>query len=155
MNFKSLPVILSLALFLPLFNVNAAEQNNDDDISAQLLSAYRTNLEGMAQKNIDKVLSVLHPQSPAYEKTKNTLANAMQSLNLSYKIVGLQYMGRTGEYAVIRIIQQTYKTGGTGAFTDNMMDALQIFKLDSDGKWKLWASCVLQSTPLKSQTPDK
>jgi hypothetical protein len=128
------------------FNSHGADVNNA--LGKRVLAVYQSYLKGMQEKNLATVISTLHPESPSFKQAKASAAQTMINFELSYKLTGYSFVGKTGEYAVIRIKQQTRKISGAGKFQDNELDALQIFKLDTDGKWKLWSSSVLAVAPI-------
>lgn len=120
----------------------------DDGVRQEIGKVYTSHLQGMKDKNLAVVIETLHPQSPAYNSAKASVAQTMINFDLAYKILDFQVVGVTGDFAVIRVKLETRKVAGNAPFDDNELDSLQIFRKAADGKWKIWSSSVLQVKPL-------
>lgn len=133
-------------VFAVMFSVAIAHA--DEDLRTVIGAVYSSHLQGMKDKNFRTAINALHPESPAYEQAKASIAQTMASFDLDYKIVSFSALGTSGDFAVVRVVLQTKKVAGKPKFEDNELDSFQIFRKTSEGQWRIWSSCVLSVKPL-------
>ena len=112
-----------------------------DDIAVTIETLVKENLKATREENIDGIMSTIHPDSPAYNPTKDQTAPLFESYDLNYEIVSFTYIGEEGTYAVSRTKQKTTKISGPD-FRDNVIDMIQVFRKD-EGVWKFWNQVIL------------
>jgi hypothetical protein len=90
----------------------------------------------------DKVayMATIHPNSPSYEVTEQTLDTIFNNYDLSYKISGLSVIEENSREVKLSYILVTRKIRG-GDFRDNQIDGTITLRKDG-GIWKIYNQTV-------------
>lgn len=100
------------------------------------------NMTATQNEDMDRMMNTIHQQSPSYQATRQQVAPLFQQYDLTYELNDYEFVGMTGEFAVVKVRQTTRKVGGTAAFNNNELELLQAFKKEG-GQWKFWSQSIL------------
>ena len=100
------------------------------------------NLAALNAEDLGGASATIHTKSPIYHGTKRAAKEVFRAYDLRAKLLSCKYVGTDGEYAVVRVRQETKKVRGPD-FRNNEMDAMHVFRKEK-GKWKFWAMAVLE-----------
>ncbi len=129
----ALMIVCVIALAAPVFA----------DDSTDALKVYKEYLTATTEKNLGKVMSLLDETSPDYKMQLKGVAESMLNSGLEYKITSAKLVGKTGDYIVLRVVQENIPPASNTDAKAVEVDALQIFKKGSDGEWKFRNSQIL------------
>lgn len=133
-------LVLFVLVLLP-FQLSAATRPSDSEIRALVDANMRATQAG----DLDAILATIHPDSLSYSQISGLLEQ-MKAYNLTYRASKAEFVCMTGEYALIRVVQQTRRVSGRD-FLDNELDGIWALKLDGS-KWKYWSQMALTFKPL-------
>lgn len=131
-------ILLMLTVILAL---NA--QANEADIRKEL----QKHVEGMNQESLPKATSSFHSQSPQYAPFAQMMQQSFQQYDISIQMKEIDYVGKSGEYAVARVTSQAVRKSGA-PFMDNQSTTFYFFKKDGT-EWKIWAFMGVDSILLR------
>lgn len=100
------------------------------------------NMAATQSEDMPRMMATIHRDSPSYRATRQQVAPLFQQYDLAYTLDRYEFVGMTGEFAVVRVHQTTEKVSGQAAFNDNRLQLLQAFKKE-DGQWKFWSQSIL------------
>lgn len=143
--------VFTLIMALLVCSTTVKAGDNTSELFKTIIAVYKQNINGMKEQNIKAVIDTLHPDAPSFKQAKEAAAISMTKFQIENTIIGAELVGRSGEYAVLRVIQKNVKISGDGKFNDNELDVIQVFKMDKDKKWKLWSSSILSAKLLESK----
>ena len=116
---------------------------NADD-SKDALKVYQEYLNATSAKNLGTVMSLLDKTSPNYPNEIKAVAESMINSNLTFKIISAKTVGKNTDILVLRITQQNIPSKDAPETAQAVeIEALQIFKMGEDGKWKFRNSVIL------------
>ena len=72
----------------------------------------------------------------------------MLNMDINFKIISAKLVGKTGDYILIRVVQQNIPHSDNPEVKSVEIDALQILRKDKDGKWKFGSSQILSAKQL-------
>lgn len=98
------------------------------------------NLEASQALDVEAVRSTIHSESPSIEGLAE-MAAQLRPYRLRYEAKKVEYIGMTGEYALVRIVQHTTRISGP-EFMDNELDAVWAIRKEGDD-WKFWSQMFL------------
>lgn len=119
-----------------------AQSQPSEKLFAAAKKVLQQNLVACRDENLRAMLGTLHPKSPAYEQTRQSMQNLFARYDLQYELLSCHYVGRDRDYVVVRATQKCTKKAGP-AFHDNVLDVLHIFRKHGED-WKLWQTAILQ-----------
>jgi hypothetical protein len=102
--------------------------------------AVEANAEFMNKKDIDGVMSTIHPQSPSYEMTEKLVKKIFETYDLSYKLEKVKLIEEKGNEAKVEFVQITTKIKGP-EFKNNQTTGIHTLKKDGDS-WKIFSTEV-------------
>ena len=137
--------VLSIAMFL-FFAVSSISNTalyaqEKEDIIEDIRDVLKNNIKAGEERDMDALLATYHTQSPAYTSIKKVMEPVFENYELKYTNTYFDYIGKTGEYVVVREKYRTEKITGP-YFNNNETDMVHILKQEN-GEWKIWASAVL------------
>lgn len=107
-----------------------------------LIDTIKNNLYACDKRDVNLVMSTIHPESPTLESTRDMLRYIFARLRLRYTLQQVEVLEVDGDEAEVRVIQATQKVAGNAAFRDNQVELIHTLKRDAQ-KWKLYSSkCV-------------
>ena len=107
-----------------------------------LIDTIKNNLYACDKRDVNLVMSTIHPESPTLESTRDMLRYIFVRLRLRYTLQQVEVLEVDGDEAEVRVIQATQKVAGNAAFRDNQVELIHTLKRDAQ-KWKLYSSeCV-------------
>jgi hypothetical protein len=112
----------------------------DERAAKPLREAVATSMEGLNAQDIDKVMSVLHPDSPSYEMSRRMTLLGFRA-NATYALTHFRRIGGDGVYEVARVTQETKTPEGSPA-PGGALDSLMVFRRDGED-WKIWQTVFL------------
>ena len=121
----------------------AVERPSDGEIKALVAENMRATQAG----NVKAILATVHSESPAQANIP-MLAEQFAAYKLRYSAPSASFICMSGEYALIRVLQQTVRVDGP-PFLDNELDGIWALKSEG-GKWKYWTQMGLTVRPLPS-----
>ena len=113
------------------------------------LNVYREYLAATSAKDLGAVMARLDKTSPNYPNEIKAVAESMINSQMTYKVTAAELVGKSGDYLVIRVVQQNKPDAANKKLKAVEVDALQIFKKDNNGKWKFRNSVILAAKPIE------
>ena len=104
-------------------------------VAAEVKKVLHQNLVACRDENLQAMMGTLHPDSPAYQQTGQSMRNLFARYDLQYELLSCHYVGRDRDYVVVRATQKCTKKAGP-AFRDNVLDVLHVFRSHRKS-WKL------------------
>lgn len=104
------------------------------------------NLVASEALDVEAVRATIHSESPSIEGL-DEMAAQLRAYRLRYEAKKVEYIGMTGEFALVRVVQHTTRISGP-EFMDNELDAVWAIRKE-DGDWKFWAQMFLDLKPLE------
>jgi hypothetical protein len=95
-----------------------------------------SNIQAVNAENINAYMATIHPDSPGYDQTEQTLPVAFGQFDLSYRITGVQVLEQDSREAVVAFVLTTRKIRGP-EFRDNVVTGQFILR-KHDGVWKIY-----------------
>ncbi len=134
---------LLLTVFLIfLFNSTAiAATDNQPETALKIHALFDQAEAAVEAEDLDKLQTMIHPQSPVAEETRQRLAKVLEGRDLDGKVIGYHFLAEDTPYAFARA-QIKWTGKGKKGFRNNITDTLYIFKQDG-GQWKLWGELPL------------
>ena len=111
-------------------------------------TVYKEYLFATKSKNLGQVIERLDSTSPSYKAELKGVAESMLNMDMDFKIISAKFVGQTGDYIVIRVVQQNIPHSDNPEVRSVVIDALQILRKDKDGKWKFRSSQILSAKQL-------
>ena len=111
-------------------------------------TVYKEYLSATKSKNLGQVIERLDRTSPSYKAELKGVAESMLNMDMDFKIISAKFVGQTGDYIVIRVVQQNIPHSDNPEVRSVVIDALQILRKDKDGKWKFRSSQILSAKQL-------
>ncbi|MCE9611854.1 MAG: hypothetical protein K8R23_16780 [Chthoniobacter sp.] len=145
MNASTLLRALALALAVAL--VSCSKPLADKDA---LFGVIHEHVHAFEKKDVETVMSTIHPGSPAFADTRTAVEFVFKNLDLKYELSDLKLVSITPEEVKISFVQKTTKTGGTGEFKDNIQEGIHTLRPDN-GTWKIYKTLVLKLTDLQGK----
>ncbi len=109
---------------------------------------YKESLSATKSKNLGQVIERLDHTSPSYKAELKGGAESMLNMDMDFKIISAKLVGQTGDFIVIRVVQQNIPHSDNPEVKSVEIDALQILRKDKDGKWKFRSSQILSAKQL-------
>ena len=131
----------TLLILLALIPFKA--QASEADIRNEL----QIHAEGLNEESLPKAISSFHSQSPQYGQFAQMLQQSFQQYDITIQINEFDYVGRSGEYIVAKVISQAVRKSGA-PFIDNQSTTFYFFKKDGN-EWKIWTSMTVESIPFR------
>jgi tetratricopeptide (TPR) repeat protein len=94
------------------------------------------NIRATNAEDIDLYISTIHPDSPGYQQTAESIPNAFAAYDLSVNVYGLEVVEKTGSEVQVAFTMESHKIRGPG-FRDNRVYGIFILRPD-DGVWKIY-----------------
>ena len=136
-------ILLLLLVSLSICTVKA------DDYS-DAFKVYKEYLGAMITKNLGKVMNCLDKTSPNYKSEIKAAAESMLNTDMSFKIKSAILVGETGDFIVLRVVQQNLPQTTNPDIKGVEIDALQILRKDENGEWLYRSSQILAIRQLSS-----
>ncbi len=136
---------LALGLALALF---ACDKPMAD--KAVLFGAIHENVHALEKKDVETVMATIHPDSPAYAGTKETVEEMFKSVDLKYTLSDLRIEEATPEEVKVSFTQKTEKVGERGQFFSNIVEGIHTLRPDK-GTWKIYKTLQTKVTDLKGK----
>ncbi|MFG1491537.1 hypothetical protein ABMA58_19960, partial [Oceanospirillum sp. HFRX-1_2] len=111
-------------------------------VAEDVKAVVEENMAATQSEDMDRMMNTIHRQSPSYKATRQQVAPLFQQYDLTYELNDYEFVGMTGEFAVVKVRQTTRKVGGEAAFNNNELELLQAFKKEG-GQWKFWSQSIL------------
>ncbi len=128
-------------LLLLILVLSATAVKADDYQDA--FTVYKEYLAATKSKNLGQVINRLDKTAPNYKAELKAVAESMLNMDMDFKISSVKYVGKSGDYIVIRVIQQNLPKSDNPEIKSVEIDALQIMRKDKDGSWKYRGSQIL------------
>ncbi len=113
-----------------------------DSIADDVRDVVEENIAATQSEDMTRMMKTIHSSSPSYQATMQQVPTLFQQYDLEYELTGYDFVGVTGEFAVVKVSQITRKVAGSAAFNDNELELLQAFRKEN-GQWKFWSQSVL------------
>ncbi len=111
-------------------------------IADEVRDVVEENIAATQSEDMARMMKTIHSSSPSYQATLQQVPPLFQQYDLEYELKGYDFVGVTGEFAVVKVRQATRKVAGAAAFNDNELELLQAFKKEN-GAWKFWSQTIL------------
>ena len=132
-------IILLILTSLLAFNALANE--------AAIRKELQKYVEGLNKRNLPEVTSSFHSESPQLAPLTQSLQQNFKHYDISIEMKEIDYVGKSGDYAVVRVTSQSVRKSGA-PFIDNQSTTFYFFKIDDDN-WKIWLFQGVDSIPLR------
>ncbi len=129
-------------VFLLLVLLLSATAVQADDYQ-DAFTVYKEYLAATKSKNLGQVINRLDKTAPNYKVELKAVAESMLNMDMDFKIISVNLVGKSGEYIVIRVVQQNFPESANPDIKSIEIDALQIMRKDKDGSWKYRGSQIL------------
>ena len=111
----------------------------------EIRSLVNENMRATQAGDLTALLKTIHPDSLATPQMEAGL-QAIAKYKLSFEASSVEFIGMSGEYALIRVIQRTVRLEGPD-FLDNEIDGIWALRREGE-KWKYWTQMNLKLRPL-------
>ena len=108
------------------------------------------NVHALEKKDVATVMATIHPQSPAFEGTKEAVEVMFKSVDLKYELSELRIVSATPEEVKVSFRQKTVKIGGEAQFQDNIVEGIHTLRPDQ-GTWKIHKTLQQKITDLQGR----
>ncbi|MCF3943168.1 hypothetical protein [Oceanobacillus alkalisoli] len=128
-------------------NEETAEQNVEatEDV---FYSVLESNVKALMEKDLDGYMETIHPYSPAYDSTEETIQEFFE-FSLDIELNDLEVKEQSDDRAVVAYAQRTVDKDGS-EFENNETIGEHVLQLD-DGKWKIYESEIIEVNPLPAE----
>lgn len=123
----------------------AEEEESAVPEDEELFDMLETNIQTMQEKDIDAYMETIHPDSPAYDSTKD-LMDQMDVYELDVDISNLNVEDKSEDEATVSFTQKSVKIDGPD-YQNNEIEGVHTLKPD-DGVWKVFNTDVTEQTAL-------
>jgi hypothetical protein len=131
-----LMVCIIIALTFPCW---AGDSPKGD--AAEIQAFLRAAVEAFNKKDLEKNMDFMHPDSPGYKPTLMKTKELLEKYDVSIELVDYEYIGKTKDYALIRVKQRNKFSKGPYKGTEvEMIHALK----KHHGAWKDWSLMQLE-----------
>ncbi|HMN48179.1 MAG TPA: hypothetical protein PKD67_03510 [Ignavibacteriaceae bacterium] len=114
-------------------------------------SLIKANAEFMNDKNLEGVMSTIHPESPNYPAVETMAKTIFDRYDLKYTIESIKVLEENDNEAKVEFTQLTKKIKGP-EFKDNRTTGIHTLKKDGDS-WKIYSTEMTKLTLLdKNET---
>ncbi|MBP0028470.1 hypothetical protein [Roseofilum sp. Guam] len=138
-SIESLPTIASATdVFNPRYEQDSS-QTKEVEERAKIQALLDENLNAINAENVERYMNTMHPDSPQWEITEQTVLYSIDLMDLRYEVNDWEIVEITGDKAQIMATQTTTKIGGDAQFRDNQLIILHTLK-KYKGEWKFWTS---------------
>lgn len=131
-----------VAIFTLAATFSLVAKADQAQVSAQVRQAVEENMAATQAEDMARMMNTIHSASPSYQATQQQVAPLFQQYDLTYELKGFEFVGMTGDFAVVKVRQVTRKVGGEAAFNNNELELLQAFRKEG-GQWKFWSQSIL------------
>lgn len=87
-----------------------------------------------------RYMATVHPQSPLYAQTQETLLTVFDRYDLRYEISGLEVLSMSATEARVSYVLRTTRISGPD-FQDNEVSGVMIMRLDGS-VWKIYDQTI-------------
>lgn len=136
-SIQSLPVTQSISLDSGSESYSSQTKETQDRQEIQAL--IDENLNALNAENVERYMNTMHPDSPQFEITEQTVIYSTEFFDLNYEINDWEIIEMDDDKAQIRASQTTTKVAGEGLFRDNYIVVIHTLK-KYKGEWKFWTS---------------
>lgn len=98
----------------------------------------KMNAEYMDKEDLDGSLSTIHPESPAYESSKQMTSKLFEVYDLDYKLEKVELVEENKNEARVKFVQLTTKKSGP-EFRNNRFTGVHILR-KYNGNWKIYST---------------
>jgi len=140
-SMESLPAIAPMAQltpFNPVHEFSSSLPKNAEERAA-IQALIDENLNAINAENVERYMDTMHPDSPQFEITEETVIYSSDFFDLRYEINDWEIIELTEDKAQIRASQTTTKVAGEAPFRDNYIVVIHTLK-KYKGEWKFWTS---------------
>jgi hypothetical protein len=148
MNFPRLLLLPALAVML-----NGCEKKPATNPEVIFLVLHE-NLRAFEKKDVDTVMATIHPESPVYESTRQSVEEMFKLVDLKFTLSDLRVVSSRPDEVKVSFVQKTERVGGSAPFTDNIVEGIHTLRPDK-GTWKIYNTIQTKVTGLdgKPLTP--
>ncbi|MDJ1179723.1 hypothetical protein PJF56_12695 [Roseofilum sp. BLCC_M91] len=97
------------------------------------------NLNAINADSVERYMNTMHPDSPQFEITEQTVIQSIELVDLRYELEDWEILEVTDDKAQIIATQTTTKIGGEAQFRDNRLLIIHTLR-KYKGEWKFWTS---------------
>jgi len=120
-----------------------------DDANKEVIEVMEKNLEALNNEDVDKYMSTLSEESPAYEQTKELIGKIFEVYDLENKLIGkMEVVEMKEDSAKVKMTTTSKKISGP-EYKDNESTYINLLKKYEDG-WKI-TNTELQETKFLDQ----
>jgi ketosteroid isomerase-like protein len=129
--------------------VPTAPTNLDPAAQAEILALIQENMDAANDKDLERYMATIHPQSSFYASTRTALAQFFKmDLEIKYDVPSLEVTSITDTEARVNFVLKTVKISGSQEFRNNQVTGVWILRKDQ-GKWKIYGQEVTNIEYLK------
>ena len=137
-------------LFFSITGLALAEPTDANALPTKLQGIVSELFQALQEENIEKSMSLFHPDSPNRAATQKSYETAFPSTQISYELKNFSYIGKDEKFAVARFTQSIGILELNGKkVTDPRRARLEIMMLfrPSGDSWKIWKSIEIERLP--------
>jgi hypothetical protein len=142
-----LSVLGLLVCCLGLFGINYLLGNPIKDLlagqgsaDAKILAVIQENVDAMNAEDIQRYMATIHPGSPSYQTTEQSLPQIFEYFDLKATVTDLAIVSRTSTEIQVSFTLTTVKLQGP-AFRDNRIKGIFFLRQDN-GQWKIYNQTI-------------
>ena len=137
-------------LFFAITGFALAESPDATSLPSKLQGIASELFQALQEENIEKAISLFHPDSPNRATTQKSYEAAFPTTQISYELKDFSYIGKDDKFAVVRFTQSIGILELNGKkVTDPRRARLEIMMLfrPSGDSWKIWKSVEIERLP--------
>ena len=105
-------------------------------------SVVKANIQYLNEKDIDNVMSTIHPQNPDFELVKENITKLLNRYDLNYKLLDTKILEQNDNEVKIRFTQEVKKIKGPD-FKDNITTGVHTLRKDGDS-WRIYSTDMMK-----------
>ncbi len=117
---------------------------DDSVVSSQLEGIIVEHIAATSKdsESIENLMKTMHTESPVSMQLKMQMEQIFPAIDMNASLVGFNFIGMDGDYAIARAKQKLEKVSGPAQFKSNSNEQIVVFKQEL-GQWKIWQMAML------------
>lgn len=115
------------------------EENSQIPDDDTLISVIENNAQAFAAGDIEAYMATIHPESPLYESTRETVQAILETYQIDVILSDLEVVEKSETEAKVKFTQFSAKVAGPDDYLDNSIKGYHILQPDGD-EWKIYHS---------------
>jgi len=120
----------------------------EEIIKNEILKVLQKNLDATEKEDVAAVLETIHEDSPQLTSTKEGMEYVFNNFDMKYELEDVKFISITNEEVKV-IYQQTTKAINGAGLANTRAIGIHTLKKSKDGKWKIFTTEYISSSPIK------